>query len=382
MVHLQALGSNGSGQLGIGHKEDVSSPETVLLPPSLTSTDTPSPKLLHIAAGGNHTMLLFDSGDLLWSGDHTEGAFGPVASLDNEDVEQPPRFRPVALPPSILANSKVTHVTATWTATIFATTTTTTPTTTTPKTTLYALGTGLKGELGLGPRTTTIHEPTPIPNFPPPNTHLTSLASCMGHTVAVLNTGEVWGWGNGRKGQLGEPSAAAVYSPRRIEGIQFPVVKVVCGREFTVLFGGPETGEMVVLGSDKWGVRSGAPSRETVRGWKDVGAGWGGVVVLTRDGGLVAWGRDDHGQLGSEENRERLGGVERIAVGSEHALALTEQGDVVVWGWGEHGNCGEIRKVEGEKGERNKIAAREEGRGIAMIGAGCATSWIAVEKQT
>jgi protein ATS1 len=198
----------------------------------------------------------------------------------------------------------------------------------------------------------------------------------MGHVVAVLSNGEAWGWGNGRKGQLGEPAAGAVYAPRLISGVGFEVVKAVCGREFTCLFGRPETGEMAVLGSDKWGVRSHAPCGG-VAGWKEVGAGWGSVFVLKGDGTLLSWGRDDHGQLA----REGLGQVRTMAVGSEHALVLTEAGDLMAWGWGEHGNCGQIRDVKGEKGQRNKIASTEPGMEITMLGAGCATSWIALESR-
>jgi protein ATS1 len=188
----------------------------------------------------------------------------------------------------------------------------------------------------------------------------------------LLSNGEAWGWGNGRKGQLGEPALAAVYSPRRIEGVGFKAIKAVCGREFTCLVGPPETGDVVVLGSDKWGVRSRAP--RSVVGWKEVGAGWGSLFVLKEDGALLSWGRDDHGQLA----REDLGRVRHIAVGSEHALALAESGDTLVWGWGEHGNCGPIHGIDGEKGQRNRIASGEEGTEITMIGAGCATSWIAM----
>ena len=105
--------------------------------------------------------------------------------------------------------------------------------------------------------------------------------------------------------------------------------------------------------------------------------------MLKGDGELVSWGRDDHGQLSSGD----IGRVRHIAVGSEHALALTEEGELIAWGWGEHGNCGPIRDGTGEKGQRNQIAsnkvlAREQGMEITMIGAGCATSWIAIGKTT
>jgi protein ATS1 len=370
MLLLQALGSNGSGQLGIGHKEDVSSPQAVLLPPSLTTTTPTEPKLRRIAAGGNHTLLLFSSGDLLWSGDHTTGACGRVAAADEDASKLTPQFRPVDLT-GLPDGSRVKHVVATWAASVIVTSPEDGDTDQ-----VYSCGSGDKGELGLGQGTLRAPEPTQISDFPPPGTHVVDIAACMGHVVAVLRNGEAWGWGAGRKGQLGEPAAAAVYSPRRIEGVGFNVVRAVCGREFTCLFGPPETGEMVVLGLDKWCVRSQAP--QTVAGWKEVGAGWGSLFVLKEDGTLLSWGRDDHGQLA----RDDLGRVEHIAVGSEHALALTKAGDLMVWGWGEHGNCGPIRNDNGVKGERNKIASASHGAKIAGIGAGCATTWIAFEQQT
>ena len=244
--------------------------------------------------------------------------------------------------------------------------------------TVYSFGRGGKGELGLGQGVAaTGEEPAVIPDFPPPGTHVVDVAAGMGHAVVVLSNGEAWGWGNGRKGQLGEPVAGAVWTPRRIsDGVGFAVVRTVCGREFTCLFGPPEAGQVVVLGSDKWRVRSRAPAH--VAGWKDVGAGWGSAAVLMGDGRLVSWGRDDHGQLAPDD----LGRVKRMAVGSEHTLVLTEDGELMAWGWGEHGNCGPIRDGIGEKGQRNRIATSEHGTEITTIGAGCATSWIAMEEAT
>ncbi len=76
MKVLFALGSNGSGQLGIGHKEDVSVPKQVLFPEDLSIL----PTIRKIAAGGNHTLLLTEPGELFWSGDSTTGACGKVTS--------------------------------------------------------------------------------------------------------------------------------------------------------------------------------------------------------------------------------------------------------------------------------------------------------------
>ena len=68
MVVVYSLGSNGSGQLGIGHEEDVSVPKPVYF------ADSPPASIRAIAAGGNHTLILSDAGELYWAGDPTSGA--------------------------------------------------------------------------------------------------------------------------------------------------------------------------------------------------------------------------------------------------------------------------------------------------------------------
>ncbi|KAK3938370.1 regulator of chromosome condensation 1/beta-lactamase-inhibitor protein II [Diplogelasinospora grovesii] len=393
---LFALGSNGSGQLGIGHKEDVSVPKQVLLPEESASSLSD----VRIAAGGNHTLLLTGAGELYWSGDASTGACGRTTP-DQESAE--PQFHPVDLVTLEQQQQqqqqqqpvKVGLVAATWEASVI--------TTLDPRgknTKVYTFGVGLKGELGLGEFIIRTSTPTLIQNFPPEGTAIVDLSACMGHTAAVLDNGEVWGWGTGRKGQLGTlntlPTDTGVIStPHKIlDASVVKVTRAVCGREFTCLFGPPETGEVVVLGSDKWGIKSNAPGR--VPGYKDVGASWGSVFVLMEDGRVLSWGRNDHGQLAPSH----LPKIKRIAVGSEHALALSEEEDgdsatVTAWGWGEHGNCGPMAAADDKSnrnpesntnnaggGHQNIIASSKyipPGSEFAAIGAGCATSWVVIE---
>ncbi|KAK0711370.1 regulator of chromosome condensation 1/beta-lactamase-inhibitor protein II, partial [Lasiosphaeris hirsuta] len=357
---LFALGSNGSGQLGIGHKEDVSVPKPVLFSTPLTSPIT------KIAGGGNHTLLLTASGTVYCAGDHSTSACGKLPP----SPQPPAKFHPLEI--ITPTPEPVTHVAATWEVTVLAT-----------PTKVYTLGAGLKGELGLGPFLFRTSSPSAIPDFPPtPSQTIADLSASMAHAVAVLSDGTAHGWGTGRHGQLGSPAAAVVDAPREIGEVPFFVVRAVCGRDFTCLFGTPESGEFVALGSDKWGVRSAAPAAEAIKGWRDVGAGWGGVYVLRGDGSVLSWGRDDHGQMAPAD----LASAERIAVGSEHAVALSKEGDVTAWGWGEHGNCGppveDEKEGQAPKGRRNVIASSKyvpPGASITAIGAGCATSWIALK---
>lgn len=360
---LFTLGSNGSGQLGITHKEDVSVPK-----PAAFHPDPSTLSISRIAAGGNHTLVLLQSGELYWSGDPKPGACGLTSSVSNPSQSI---FRPVELVAEGrgLPEGTVTDVAATWEASVIVRREG-------GKTAVYTLGSGPKGELGLGALPVEIlrtPSATRIPDFPPEGTNVVGLSACMSHVVAVLDNGDVYGWGNGRKGQLGEPTEV-VQAPRKISPVNFPVKKAVTGKEFTCLVSASETGEILVLGSDKWSIKSSAP--QSAKGWKDVGASWGNGYVLFDDGRLTSWGRDDHGQMVPPN----LPKVSKLAVGSEHVVCLSEEGEVLSWGWAEHGNCGPTTDVD-VKGRWNVVASAKfmpEGLQITGVGAGCATSWVAI----
>lgn len=363
MTTLAALGSNGSGQLGLGHKEDVSVPKQVWDSADLASSSSP---IIRVAAGGNHTLLLSASGELFWAGDATSGACGRVVSAEQKTAR--PQFRRVELATGDTP-FRVGRVAATWEATVV-----TRLDAEGRNASVYAFGAGAKGELGLGELIVRTPSPSRIAGFPPEGTEVVDLAASMGHVVAVLSDGEVYGWGNGRKGQLGGPEAV-VSSPRKIADVGFKVARAVCGKDFTVLVGGKDDPRVLFLGQDKWGIKAALPA--TAADWKDVQASWGNVYALKGDGTLESWGRDDHGQMVPPG----LPRISKMAVGSEHVLALDEEGNVLTWGWGEHGNCGPNVDNGDVKGRWNVIAYAKylpPNCKATSIGAGCATSWIVV----
>lgn len=361
MDGLFALGSNGSGQLGLGHKEDVSVPKQV----QFNQAPHADP-ITSVAAGGNHTILITASGDAYWSGDYTNGCCGIVEA--EEKVNARPVFQKLCLVGSDNTDpgrSRITHAACTW-----------------DKTILVVSGENRQATTAFtcGDTESSGRTPTIIPDFPPAGTTVTSLAAGFRHAVVVLDNGDVYGWGNGRHGQLGQLEdgvgpRALVTKPRKIDGVPFKAVKAVCCQYTTCLIAEPGDGRILVLGADKWGLKSQAPPE--VPSWKDVTACWGSIYVLKRDGTLVAWGRDDHGQLPPPGLPE----ISQITAGSEHVVALTEASEVVAWGWGEHGNCGPHtdEKFGDVKGRWNVLASVKnlpEGSSITAIGAGCATSWI------
>ncbi|KAJ9210747.1 hypothetical protein DTO166G4_7612 [Paecilomyces variotii] len=380
-MRLYAFGSNGSGQLGIGHVEDVSVPTQCLFDDGHDSHDGDDggddggddDEVLRIAAGGNHTLVLFRSGTVYAAGCDEDGRCGGyktgsllkfvrVVVEEGEDVDGKKKKK----------IEMFKHVAAMWEMTILVSL---------EEEKVFVMGSGAKGELGLGPQTTRAVKPVRIPDFPPRGTRIVSIASSVGHAVVVLSNGDVYGWGAARKGQLGESvkDQKIVWSPVKIERIHFHATDVACGREFTVITGNKERGEFVILGPaglDRWRILSDAPQQADVAGFSLVAASWNGIYIHGSNGSVKAWGRNDKGQLPPPG----LPRSSKIAVGSEHALALLDDQKVVAFGWGEHGNCGPDTDAQGNvNGRWNEIPVpAKDGARVVGLGAGCATSWIIV----
>ncbi|MCJ1318127.1 hypothetical protein MMC15_003454 [Xylographa vitiligo] len=354
---LYSLGSNGSGQLGIGSKDDCSVATRCQVVSWLFDHSGVPVK---VVAGGNHTLVLYSTGQVYMAG-------FPVAlaeyDITHSHIDRM-QFQVAELTHPDHFSVRIKLCSATWEVSTLVTT----------DDHIFTFGCGFKGELGRGTRLIMLESLCPPLDraFIPEGTSVIDLASGLQHTIIVLSNGDVYGWGNGRKGQLGEP-AAIVSEPRKIDAVNFKVKRAVCGREFTYLVGDQDQGQHVVLGSDRFCVRSQAP--ESISGWQDIGASWGSIFVLHQSGNVISWGRNDHGQLAPGE----LPHIAQIAVGSEHVLALTADRKVLAWGWGEHGNCGPDVDKDGDvKSPWSviKITDDEGGQSIIGVGAGCATSWL------
>ncbi|KAL8924424.1 MAG: hypothetical protein Q9208_004032 [Pyrenodesmia sp. 3 TL-2023] len=349
-VMLYAFGSNACGQLGIGDKNDTSIPQPCHV---LDGWQWPAP-IATVKGGGSHTLVLLKSGDLYASGLLRDERTGLRSSEDS--VVKFHRVQSAAL-----SGSQVKLCSALWEASIIVTT----------NDEIYTFGVGSKGELGVGEGVQGVSHK--LDRFWPPEEHILDLASGPSHAVVVLSNGEVYGWGNGRKGQLGQP-AEIVWRPRKIAGLDFKVVRAVCGQEFSYLVSRDDERYHIVLGSDKWKVASNAPA--PIIGWECLSANWGSIFVINYSGEVHAWGRNDHGQLGPGRYP---GPLESLAAGSEHALGLTSHDKVVAWGWGEHGNCGPGLDAQGDVKERfNTIKLDHFGKASKPMGvaAGCATSFV------
>ncbi|EEA20996.1 alpha tubulin suppressor [Talaromyces marneffei ATCC 18224] len=454
MEKVFALGSNGSGQLGIGHRDDVSEPTECLFcddaivtnqqqqqqQQTANGSDGTERKVKRISCGGNHTLILLEDGVVYAAGLNedlrcgvcwaiTSPSSGLSQGVGNED-DVVTRFKRVRFrlggPKGVIID-RFKDVCATWSATCFVATIIPLNNDGEEKDIAISLGTGDKGELGLGSglRTTSSTNNTVdgalidvddylLTDFPPATTRIEAISSGMNHVVAILSNGEVYGWGASRKGQLSNDSKSVgrkvVWAPVRIDLTDMGVVprSVSCGREFTFIGGykknttAGEGGEYTytILGTDdKWNIISAAPSVKTlqksgrIENRYNVSTSWHGICLHdTLDKSVIAWGRNDRGQLGVHEKssavRESMVRWESVAqfmAGSEHAVAvLSDNKTVVSCGWGEHGNCGPDTDERGNvKGRLSRIqlpaeVLYDDQAKVVRVGAGCATSWVVV----
>jgi len=173
------------------------------------------------------------------------------------------------------------------------------------------------------------------------------------HTLALTEDGEVWVWGSGEFGRLGNGSTSDALTPEPSEvmsGIS-GCKQVVCGEHY-----------------------SGA---------------------VTDDGDLYMWGRNDHGQLGvgstgldmnnleSIPTKVNLSGVQSVSCGSGHSLAITEDGKL--YGWGMKRKMvpdlvhvdGDVKFVTTACGDKLSVAISDEGE-VYTWGKGYVTSPAAV----
>jgi len=348
---IYALGSNGSGQLGIGNTEDVS-----VLTPLVTHDSLAVHDICDIASGGNHTLFLTKSGRVYAAGSNEDGRCALVQDMLNSLVPTE-----CAL---VNTGTKIKYCAATWSASIFVT----------DEDQIFVCGTGNNGELGLGKDV--IFAPSPQIITSPSiksNASIVQLVAGMSHVVLLLSDGSMFGWGNGRNGQIGGPDEV-VWTPRDIRNISFVVTRITCGKDFTLVASDPRHGQFALYGPnrrDRFDIKNSMPL--SLPDWKCISSSWGNMYVVTNSGQVVSHGRNDHGQSGPSN----LPPIQSLRAGSEHVIALTVDGRVLVWGWGEHGNCGsETDKDQDVKDRLQEL--RFEHRPL-LIAAGCATTFIITE---
>lgn len=376
-IRLFTLGSNGSGQLGIGHTDDVSSPQPCVFD-NLSGRGLASEgNIVKVVAGGNHTLMLFASGAVFAAGSNEFGQCGLPASIVQTSI-----YRRVKLY-SELSTSEAevvlfNDISATWEASFFI-----------AGDRIHVRGQGLKGELGLGESVGQTDDKTDailLLGTLGDSGKTKEIKSSMSHTVVLIEGGQLLGWGAGRKGQLGQESKQEkiVWKPRKID-MPLDAAKIAVGRDFTFVTGEKDRWHWL-LGENKYESEYLPDLKSFVisngEGTYDLTASWSNIYALTHsDHRLKGWGRNDRGQLPPKH----LPKLKTVAAGSEHCVGLTMDGEVVAWGWGEHGNCGPDTDAQANvAGDRWNVLpiSLSDTEEVTGVGAGCATSFIIVGEKT
>uniref|UniRef100_A0AAQ5Y1P7 BTB domain-containing protein n=1 Tax=Amphiprion ocellaris TaxID=80972 RepID=A0AAQ5Y1P7_AMPOC len=182
---------------------------------------------------------------------------------------------------------------------------------------------------------------------------VTEVACGSHHTIALTTDGEVYAWGYNNSGQVGSGSTANQPTPRRVSSClqNKVVVNIACGQlcSMAVL----DNGEIYGWGyncNGQLGLGNNGNQQTPCRiaalqgvNIIQVACGYAHTLALTDEGFVYAWGANSYGQLGTgnksnqalptliNTDKERM--VEVAACHTSHtSAAKTQSGQVLMWG--------------------------------------------------
>uniref|UniRef100_A0AAX7SU83 BTB domain-containing protein n=1 Tax=Astatotilapia calliptera TaxID=8154 RepID=A0AAX7SU83_ASTCA len=216
---------------------------------------------------------------------------------------------------------------------------------------VYAWGHNGYSQLGNG---TTNHGLTPaLVSTNLLSKRVTEVACGSHHTIALTTDGEVYAWGYNNSGQVGSGSTANQPTPRRVSSClqNKIVVNIACGQlcSMAVL----DNGEIYGWGyncNGQLGLGNNGNQQTPCRiaalqgvNIVQVACGYAHTLALTDEGFVYAWGANSYGQLGTgnksnqalptpiNTDKERI--VEVAACHTSHtSAAKTQSGQVLMWG--------------------------------------------------
>lgn len=176
------------------------------------------------------------------------------------------------------------------------------------------------------------------------------------HSLAVDTQGRVWAWGYNKYGQLGQCSEPATDCPDPIEFSVKPilvsglsdVIAVAAGANHSIAL--TRNGEVWAWGRGTDGQIGNGQSKHVnpspvkvslLSDIMEIAAGDNHTLALKQDRTTIyAWGSNRYGQLGDGGYDEKLepvqvkniSGVKMIAAGNDHTIAVKDNGTVWTWG--------------------------------------------------
>lgn len=263
-----------NGQLGLGGIEE----EFVATPSR--SKHLGSHRVLQVASGLQHTLILIDNGCVLSCGKNESCQLGQDKSC----------LRPGAI--DSLETKFITFVACGSSHSLAID----------KDGNLFAWGDNYHGQLGLS----SVEQCQPIPKLVRLKACVVQVVAGGNHTIALLQDGRIFSWGQNSYGQLGNTGKSSNV-PQLIA--DFEGVPLIC-----------------------------------------IAAGTNHSVAVTCSGLVFAWGRNHKGQLGlghendvfkpTEITALRAQSIRHVTCGEEHTLFLTAEGGVFVCGSNVHGQLG------------------------------------------
>jgi alpha-tubulin suppressor-like RCC1 family protein len=246
---------------------------------------------------------------------------------------------------------------------------------------VWAWGNNELGQLGDGSSGVNNYRSTPVQVTGLAN--ITAIAGGEHHTVALMQDGSLWAWGDNEHGQLGDGTSGADNyrtTPVQVAGLS-NVTAIAGGEDHTIAlkqdgsvwaWGDNEHGQ---LGDGTSGIDNYRSTPGQVTGISNVTAVAGRgdhTIALKQDGSVWAWGNNEHGQIGDgtggNANRPTpvqvtgLADITAIAGGEDHTIALKQDGSVWIWGWNIYGQLG-----DGTSGSDNYRATPVQVAGLSNV---------------
>ncbi|KIY98506.1 putative E3 ubiquitin-protein ligase HERC1 [Monoraphidium neglectum] len=248
---------------------------------------------------------------------------------------------------------------------------------------VYSWGWGDFGRLGHG-HSLDCFSPQPITALS--GVAVRQVACGDAHTLVATEAGELYAFGRNQNGQLGVGSTEDVLAPRRVDALaDVNVISVSAGAEHSVV--ATSGGQVYSFGWGKYGCL-GDGSREDrhvptlTKGLEgvhvaQVACGWRHSIAVTDNHRIYTFGWGRFGQIGHGDNEDRLTAAEvtplahvaikRVAGGWRHTAALDADGRCYTWGWGKFGQLG-----LGDDRDRNAptLVATLDGRHAVLVACG------------
>lgn len=314
---IWAWGDNSNGQIGNGNFDNQRVPI-----PIHAIVD----KIVSVATGSGHTLLLRSGGRLWVWGNNNKGQLG----IDDNR----PQLYPVItnITNCIAVGAGKEHSMALKV-----------------DGTLWAWGDNTYGQLGNG---SNIQENKAV-RIGGATDRWTKISLGDNHTLAIKGDGTLWAWGDNSQGQLGLGNNMSQNEPTKV-GTANNWIQIFAGADYSLAL--KSDGTLWAWGNNTYGQLgngSNTPSLSPIQvgsgnTWINASAGNGHVVAIQSDGTLWAWGNNIHGQLGVGSNTSQNAPVQipgsdnwiGVSTGRNHSMAFKADGTLWAWGRNTFGQLG------------------------------------------